>query len=130
MSLSLPADIEPFADDYSDLSGPGIYALNLSKPEDLTAAWDAEFDERPAYWDKLQQSESVVYVGAAKNVLSRLEDHRDKDVRVGVLQRVCDIEGLRNVWFCDSAEEAFERESRKAIELRNWLSPETFVHQR
>ncbi len=130
LMISLPEDAEPFADDYSQLSGPAIYALNLSKPDNLTAAWDETFDERPAYWDELQQAESVVYVGAAKNVMGRLEDHRDKDVRIGVLQRVCAIDGLRNVWFCDSADQAFEKESAKAIELRNWLAPQTYVHQR
>ncbi len=130
MSLSLPEDAEPFADNYSDLSGSGIYALDLSKPDGLAETWDAQFDERPAYWDELKQAESVVYVGAAKNVMGRLEDHRNKDVRIGVLQRVCEIEGVRNVWFCDSADQAFEKESAKAIELRNWLAPQTYVHQR
>jgi len=122
-------EVEAFADSFAQSRGPAIYALDLSKPDDLTATWDATFDSRPAYWDELQQAESVVYVGAAKNVVSRLEDHRDKEVRIGVLQRVCEIEGVRNVWFCDSADEAFERESGKAIELRNWLAPEIFVHQ-
>jgi len=130
VSLSLPEDVEPFVESYDELSGPGIYALDLSKPDDLAETWDAEFDSRPAYWDELQAAESVVYVGADKNVMGRLEDHRDKDVRIGVLQRVCAIDGLRNIWFCDSAEQAFERESGKAIELRNWLAPQTYVHQR
>lgn len=129
--INLPEDLEPFADDYSDISGPGVYALNLSKPRNLAEAWDREFDSRPNYWNELKQARFVVYVGAAKNVLSRLEDHRDGNVRVGVLQRICEIQEVRNVWFCDSTDKAFEMESRKGIELRNWLRKQpVYVHWR
>ena len=129
MTFKPVEEVEAFAASFEQSRGPAIYALDLSKPDDLAAAWDKTFDSRPAYWDELQQARSVVYVGAAKNVMGRLEDHRDKEVRVGVLQRVCEIDGVRNVWFCDSADQAFERESGKAIELRNWLAPEIYVHQ-
>lgn len=132
MTLSLPADAEPFipaGGDLSDLRGPGVYALRLSRPDDLAAAWDATFDTRPDYWESLTSAERVVYVGAAKDVLGRLEDHRDGEVRKAALLRVCEIDALRNVWWFDSADAAFERESKLAIMLQN-DRPAWYVHQR
>lgn len=130
--LSLPEDAEPFipeGEDLSALSNPGVYALSLSRPDDLAAAWDATFDARPAYWDDLQEAESVVYVGASNNVLARLEDHRDADLRKAALLNVCDLEALRTIWWFDSADEAFQNESKIALQLQV-ERPDLYVHQR
>ena len=132
MSLTLPADAEPFipeGGDLSDLSSAGVYCLTLERPDDLAAAWDREFDHRPGYWDELVHATTVAYVGAAKDVLGRLEDHRDGEVRQTALTKVCAIEGLRNIWWFDSAEVAFERESKLAMWLQN-SRPSWYVHQR
>jgi len=127
MSLSLPADVEVFlTDGYDQLHDPAVYALVLERPGDVAEAWDQEFDARPPWFDEFQDARAVWYVGATNDCLSRLEDHRDGEVRVGVLQRVCEIESLRNVWWMPSTDKAFERESRIGLRLRRHL-PETFV---
>jgi len=128
MTLRLPADIEPHLIDGHEWSDPGVYCLRLNRPDDLAEAWDATFDHRPDYWDDLQQAQGVVYVGASKNVMGRLEDHRDGDKRLTVLTEVCEIEGLRNVWWMDSVEAAFTQESQIAILMQN-QRPELYVHQ-
>jgi len=132
MTLQLPSDAEPFIPkdgDLSDLSSAGVYCLTLDRPDDLAAAWDREFDHRPAYWDELEHCTQVAYIGAANDVLSRLEEHRDGEVRQTALTTVCVIDALRNIWWFDSAEVAFERESRIAMLMQNH-KPSWYVHQR
>ncbi|AFH21459.1 hypothetical protein OSG_eHP1_00145 [environmental Halophage eHP-1] len=132
MTLQLPADAEPFIPkdgDLSDLSSAGVYCLTLDRPDDLAAAWDREYDHRPNYWDDLTHCTQVAYVGAAKDVLSRLEEHRDGAVRQTALTTVCGIDALRNIWCFDSPSVAFERESRLALWLQN-SRPSWYVHQR
>jgi len=130
MSLSLPEDAEVFLnDDYPDWATPGVYALVLRKPDDVPSAWDAEFDSRPDYFEQLCESETVIYVGAAKNVMARLEDHRDGKVRKAALMRVCEIDHLRNIWWMSSAEQAFIKESQIAMQLQNHYN-QTYVHSR
>jgi len=130
MTLSLPADVEVFlTDEYDQLHDPGVYALVLERPDGVAEAWDREFETRPPWFDEFQDARAVWYVGATNDCLSRLEDHRDGEVRVGVLQRVCEIESLRNVWWMPSTDKAFERESGIAVELQNHY-PEVYVHCR
>ena len=129
MSLSLPEDIEPFLDDTHTWSDSAVYALCLSRPDDLAQAWDAEFDHRPDYWDELVEAQNVVYVGAAKNLISRLEDHHNQDVRKTVLTAVCDVEGLRNVWWCSDMDHAIQEESKLSIMMQNQYA-DTYVHSR
>jgi predicted GIY-YIG superfamily endonuclease len=128
----LPEDAEPFLTDamnFSRLRGPGCYALTLTRPDNLPEAWDAAFDHRPPYFEELQDADSVVYVGAASDVLGRLTDHKDGDKRLTVLTEVCEIDALRNIWWADTAEEAFQEESKTALMLQN-ERPEMYVHQR
>lgn len=132
MTLELPQDAEKFipeGGDLSDLHGPGCYALRLDRPDDLASAWDREFDTRPDYFAELRDADTCLYVGASGDVLRRLEEHRDGEVRVGVLQRVCEIDSLRNIWWADDKEEAFQEESRLAIMLSNQY-PDAYVHSR
>ena len=132
MSLTLPADAEPFipkGGTLSDLSSAGVYCLTLERPDDLAAAWDREFDHRPAYWDELEQCTQVAYVGGAQDVLSRLEEHRDKNRREAALMAVCEIDSLRNIWWVNADEDVYEQESRLALWLQN-SRPSWYVHQR
>lgn len=130
MSLSLPEDIEQhFTSDHRDYTLPGVYALRLEKPDELPEVWDREYDKRPEFWDQLTESSRVIYVGAAKNVLSRLEDHRDGEVRKAALMRVCSIDSLRNVYWFNTPERAFLKESQVAMMMQNELA-DTYVHQR
>lgn len=131
MTLSLPADAEPFLPagaDLSHLSTAGVYALRLSRPTDLAAAWDRTFETRPAYWPALRDAAAVVYVGAAADVLGRLNDHADGDRRQAALLEVCDIAALRNIWWCE-ADRRFIVESQTATMLQNERA-EWYVHQR
>jgi hypothetical protein len=132
MSLELPADAEPYIPEpctFNRLHNPGVYALELERPDDVASAWDSEFDTRPEWFDDFADAEQVIYVGAAKDVLRRLEEHRDGQVRVGVLQRVCEITGVHNIWWRMKTDIAFQDESKIAIELQN-DHPEWYVHQR
>lgn len=130
MALSLPADAEPFAADFDQLTSPAVYALDLTPPEDVAAVWDARFDARPDYWEQLTAAESWVYVGASANLLHRLEDHREGKVRTSILPTLAEDITLRNVWWFDDADRAFEQESAVAIRLRNHLPETIFVHSR
>ena len=129
MTLSLPADVEPHLINGVEWSDPGVYALRLTRPDDLAEAWDQTFDHRPDYWGDLKQCQRVVYVGAAANVMHRLEDHRNGDKRLTALTQVCEIDGLRNVWWMDSKEQAFLKESQIATMMQN-QRPELYVHSR
>jgi len=132
MTLSLPEDIEPFLrsdDAFSQIHAGAAYALVLSKPDDLEAEWDRHFETRPEYWDQLVDAETVIYVGGSKDLLGRLEDHHEGDVRVTVLTEICEIDRLRNVWWADDRG-PFLVEPQLADLLRHELPTETYVHQR
>lgn len=102
MSLTLPGDLEPWIDTIEDAFRPGAYALVLDRPEDFPAAWDRLYDIRPEWFSLARECETLAYVGGASDVLSRLEDHRDGEVRRTVLTSVCDIDHLHTVlWATD-----------------------------
>ena len=126
MTLTLPSDLEAFTDDYT---ASGVYALDIQKPDDLEVEWDRRFEHRPAWFDELDAAENVVYVGAAKNLLARLEDHRDGQVRQAILPSLAVDMDLRNVWVRPDMDTAMLDESRIAIRLRNHLPETYFVRQ-
>lgn len=129
MSLSLPADVEPFAPDFDAMHRPGCYALDLARPDDPAAAWDQRYDTRPEWFPTFQDASEVVYVGASGDVLSRLEDHRNGEVRQAALVRVCDVTDVRGVWWMDSTQDAFDREHGIAMSIQN-AKPSAYVHAR
>lgn len=128
MSLTLPADLEPFVG--TTWTTPAVYCLRLELPRDLPRVWDELKDHRPEYVDRATTAREVLYVGAAKNVLARLEDHRDGDYRKVALVSCADDIHLRNVWPFDDPTRAFERESQFALTLANETDETTYVHQR
>jgi len=131
MSLSLPEDMEPYlSDEYTRYDNPAVYALVLDVPGDLRQQWTEYYDHTPDYLEAIEDASTVIYVGAAKNAIARLEDHKDGGVRKVALLRFCEIDGLRNLWWYDSVDKAFERESGIAIELNNHTGSDTYVHQR
>ena len=135
MTLSLPEDVEPHLGtdaDLSDARNPGCYALRLTKPDDLASAWDRQFDTRPEWFDAFAEKPACVYVGSARDVLRRLEEHRDGEVRTTVLTELCEIESLRNLWLLPASTERHQREfeERKVARLMRREYPETYVHQR
>jgi len=129
MTLSLPADLEPHADDYEQLTSPGVYALRLEKPDAPEWAIAETWDVWPSWGDEFVACETPVYVGAASNVLARLEDHRDGEVRKAALLRICEIDGIHAVHWYKDADLAFEREWQHAAKLQH-ERPEFYVHCR
>jgi len=126
VTLTLPADVEPYTTDFAT---PAVYSLDVVMPEDLTTEWDRRFETRAEWFDELQAATDVVYIGATKNLIGRLEDHRDRKVRQTVIPSLATNIDLRNAWPRDSAEQAFQEESKIAIRLRNHLPETTFVRQ-
>lgn len=129
MPLELPADLEVHADNYDQLTDPGVYVLLLNRPDNPAAAWDREYDARPEWFVTFRDAAQVAYVGAASDVLHRLEEHRDGEVRQAVLLRICAIDRLHTVFWFDDADRAFERESGLAMTLQQ-ERPEWYVHSR
>jgi len=129
MSLTLPADIEPHLIDGYDWNDPGVYCLSLTVPSDVRERWECEFEQTPDYVDMVEQKHCTAYVGATKNVMARLEDHRDGDVRKVALLRVCEIDGVHNIHWFDSKDDAFKHEWGIA-NLMSQQRPEFYVHQR
>jgi len=130
--LSLPGDIEPHMMTdmaFERIRGPAVYALTLDPPEDIYTAWDREFEHRAPYLDDIDDASGVIYVGAANDLLRRLNDHNDGEMRKSALLRVCDIDSLHSVWWFDDADRAFERESKIATVMQN-ERPQDYIHQR
>jgi len=129
MTLTLPEDIEPHLPEGFEWSDPGVYSLYLKKPENVQEAWDNEFDNTPDYVDMLESKPTTVYVGAASNVMRRLEEHRDGDKRKAALLRICEIDGIHTIWWFDHKEQAFLKE-RTMADMLSQERPDWYVHQR
>lgn len=128
MPLELPSDLATFCDDEHGLRSPGAYALRLSKPDDPAAAWDRRVDVRPPWFEKFLAADEVFYVGQSRDLLARLEDHRDGDVRQVSLVAICDVVGLHTVWWADDTEpEAVEYNLAASLRRER---PAAFVHSR
>ena len=128
MSLSLPEDIEPYCEDTTDFHRPAAYALVLERPDDFTQAFDNAFDTRPDWFDRARTCDTLCYVGGTSDLLSRLEDHRDGEVRTTVLTEVCDIERLQTVWFAGN--ERYQQTEYRLAQTLQDDRPSWHVHQR
>lgn len=128
MTLELPSDLYPYTG--GDHHQPGAYALELQRPIDLRERWQQHYDEEPDYWNRLVNSDTVYYVGGTSDLLSRLEDHRDGEVRQTVLTRVCDVAGLQTAWPADNPSKAFELVEPRLARLLQQERPKAYVHTR
>lgn len=130
MSLSLPADLEPYlTDGFEQMRQPAVYVLDLERPDNLAEKWDDRFETRPEWFPEFRDSSAVIYVGATSDVLRRLEEHRDGNVRRAVLCEICDVSGIRAIHWFQSQDRAFERESGIAISIQN-ANPSKYIHCR
>lgn len=128
MALSLPVDAEPFVDSFDALHRPGVYVLRLDRPRDVATVWDQEFDVRPQWFAQFQTATRVYYVGAAADVLARLEQHAAGEKQPTLMQ-VCDIYELVDIVWYGSTGRAFEQE-RSVAQWWDEQRPNAFVHQR
>jgi predicted GIY-YIG superfamily endonuclease len=122
--LQLPGDLEPFADDYDQLTDSGCYALRLSGPH---TDWSDVWDTKPQWWPQADAAEYCLYVGAASNVLRRLEDHVEGEHRTATLVSICEITGLETVKWCDNPREADEYNLAARLDREH---ERAYVHQR
>lgn len=119
------ADAEP--------SDPGVYALEIELPDaeaEVKAAWREGFDNDPPYMHRLIDCGRAIYVGAAADVQSRIEDHLDGDVRKATLPSVFGVHWIREVRWYDSKEAAFQAEYNVASDIDRDTPPTTYVHSR
>lgn len=122
-----------------NMSDPGVYALLLSTPdtddvETHARLWREEHEATPTVDDDgyspetIAAADRVVYVGAAANVRDRIEDHLSGK-QVPAIEEVYPVHSVWGVWWCDSVDEAFERESSRTIDLNNRF-PTVYFHSR
>lgn len=129
----LTTAFEEFVDDISDAYRPGIYVLELSTPpttdyEEHCRLWREEFDAVPQYLHSIAGTPKLLYVGAAEDVYSRLQEHLDNPNRSTKVAQVFPIHSIRYIKWCDSPDEAFTHENAVATDLANSING--YVHCR
>jgi len=116
-----------------DVSGPGIYAILLSTPDTTSVEtharlWREQHETTPEYLETIAASDRVVYIGAAKNVRDRVADHVAGKQTSAVME-VFPPHSVWGAWYTGSVDEAFERESMRAMDLNNRF-PSCYFHSR
>jgi predicted GIY-YIG superfamily endonuclease len=109
---------------FDDARGPGCYALAVDTPnaaDDVARQWHRYHDHPPqkAFYARLADADTVLYVGAASDVYARLCDHVAGDVRKAAFLEAFPAESLHSLWPKDSAEVAFREEEAVARALAN-----------
>jgi len=120
MSLT-PTRVHEILDERGQLDTaqqPGTYALRVETPHEeevIARSFREEVDALPDD-DVIERltADAVCYVGASGNVYERLQDHTEGDVRQSLFLALFEPVELLGVW---PAENAFETEYRKALEL-------------
>lgn len=130
----LSVAMEAHYDDLGDAHAPGVYALRLSKPVDLTPAtfdmrWAEYATPAPSFRDDILDADELLYVGAAANVYERIATHLEHPNRSSVVCRVFPIHDVFRVWPFPSTEGAFTHETRIALDLQH-ERPGAYVHCR
>jgi predicted GIY-YIG superfamily endonuclease len=115
------------ADGRHATTDPGVYVLRCcdvgESVEAHARAWrDAGYeDTHPDDLDRLAAADRLLYVGAASNVRSRLEDHAVGEKRQGAFTTAYPPFTVVGVEWFDSPDRAFERERRIAMQLADDL---------
>jgi len=133
MTLQLPQDAEAFLPTdgtFEWLHDSAVYALALSKPENPAETWDAHYEHRPEWLSDFIESHNVLYVGSSTDVLARLTDHKDGEKRLTVLTEICEIDGIRTIWWHPGHDrKEIQRREREWARVLDRQYPETFVRQ-
>lgn len=112
-----------------DPRGPGVYVLDLDSPGESLHAharrWYGEFETvHPKDVPSLAGADRLLYVGASKNLQSRLDEHVRADIRLSTWLSVYPVESLHAVYPARSATRAFEQETVRAYDVAS-ETPET-----
>lgn len=102
-----------------DARDPGVYALELTVPNrvsDVREAWDNQHDIRPEDdgLQRLADADRVAYVGASKNVHSRLCEHVNQRRRRASFLETFPVRDLVDVW---PHMDPFTAERNRALQL-------------
>ncbi len=125
MSLNLPADAEPFGEDWSE---PGCYAVLYDKPDNAIEKMDDAFDTRPPWADAYESAAKVLYVGEASDVMYRLEDHAQRHVRKNALAKIgCEPVSIEAIKYHDTKEKAEAEEYNTAVRLSEQVADNVLV---
>lgn len=127
--------VAPHVADGFVASDPGVYAVEIGVPESagyetLARDWLEYYESTPPYLGRLVDAETVIYVGASKNVRDRIEEHRRGKVRKATLPRIWGVTGVHTCWWYKDVSRAFERESYHALELAKETPSSVYVHSR
>lgn len=126
--------IEEHVDDIGAARQPGIYVLELSTPattdfDKYARLWLQEFETTPRYLQAIADNDRLLYVGAAADVLARLEEHIERPNRSTTVATVFPIVSIEEIQWFDRQERAFEREKGRAMQLANQTT-DAYVHSR
>lgn len=126
--------IEAHVDDLADAHEPGVYVLKLSSPatsdyETHAHLWLSEFETTPDYLEAIADTTDLFYVGAAKNVYQRIQEHLDTPNRTTAIANVFPIHSIHTIHWFNDPDQAFQQETRIAINLAN-TRMDAYVHSR
>jgi predicted GIY-YIG superfamily endonuclease len=130
----LTEEIAQHVDDLSDAHEPAVYVLELSTPDTSSyeahaRLWLQEHGAVPDYLESIAATERLLYVGAAKNVYDRLQEHLNHPNRSSDVAEVFPIHSVVDVQRFDTPTEAFDAEHGIAMDLAN-EEPDAHVHSR
>lgn len=113
---------------------PGCYALEIGVPdnaglETLSRQWLDHYESTPRYLEAIVDCDRTIYVGAAKDVRSRIEDHLESTVRKAALPSIWGVTEIVYVEWFGTAQAAFEHERRVADGVKA-DHPDAYVHCR
>jgi len=133
--INTDEQIAPHVGDGYSASNPGVYAVGIAVPESagyetLSRDWLEHYGSTPPYLGRIVDAETVIYVGASKNVRDRIEEHRQGKVRKAALPRIWGITDVVDVYWYNDVSRAFERENYHALELSKELPASYYVHCR
>lgn len=122
-------EMNEYIDTIEEAHQPGVYVLELSTPDTTDhelyhRLWLETHSGLHPELESIIETDRLVYVGAAEDVLSRIEEHLDAPNRSTTLGSTFPIHSILDVDFYDTRTKAFEHEKDKFDTLKknnkNW----------